>query len=134
MMFLTNMDSGGMSIFSYSSNSKKVQNPFDRKAFLKRASEYFEVIPWNTEVNGSEIKSRLVEFGKDRIIFCAYMGKDQTYTLMVNDPRNILPLLDKNEPKELQVLDVMQLHAIIFREILKIDTRKSKAKILLVIR
>ena len=54
------------------------------------------------------------------------MGKDQTYTLMVNDPRNILPLLDKNEPKELQVLDVMQLHAIIFREILKIDTREKQ--------
>ncbi len=56
------------------------------------------------------------------------MGKDQTYTLMVNDPRNILPLLDKNESKDLQVLDVMQLHAIIFREILKIDTRKKESQ------
>ena len=124
MMFLTNMDSRGMSIFPIHRIAKS-PNPFDRKAFLKRASEYFEVIPWNTEVNGSEIKSRLVEFGKDRIIFCAYIGKDQTYTLMVNDPRNILPLLDKNEPKALQVLDVMQLHAIILREILKIDTREK---------
>jgi uncharacterized protein (DUF1015 family) len=32
-------------------------------------------------------------------------------------------LLDKNKPKDLQVLDVMQLHAIIFREVLGIDTR-----------
>ena len=32
-------------------------------------------------------------------------------------------MLDKNEPKGLQVLDVMQLHAIIFREIFDIDTR-----------
>ena len=127
MMFLTNMDSGGMSIFPIHRIAKS-PNPFASKAILKRASEYFEVIPWNTEVNGSEIKSRLVEFGKDRIIFCAYMGKDQTYTLMVNDPRNILPLLDKNEPKELQVLDVMQLHAIIFREILKIDTREKQSQ------
>ena len=123
MMFLTNMDSGGMSIFPIHRIAKS-PNPFDREAFLKLASKYFEVIPWNTEVSGSEIKSRLVEFGKDRIIFCAYMGKDHTYTLIVNDPRNILPLLDKNEPKDLQILDVMQLHVIIFREILKIDTSR----------
>ena len=127
MMFLTNMDSGGMSIFPIHRIAKS-PTPFDRETFLKRASEYFEVIPWNTEVSGDEIKSRLVEFGKESIIFCAYMGKDQTYTLMVNDPRNILPLLDKNESKDLQVLDVMQLHAIIFREILKIDTRKKESQ------
>ena len=127
MMFLTNMDSGGMSIFPIHRIAKS-PTPFDHEAFLKRASEYFEVIPWNTEVSGDEIKSRLVEFGKERIIFCVYMGKNQTYTLMVNDPRNILPLLDKNESKDLQVLDVMQLHAIIFREILKIDTRKKESQ------
>ena len=40
----------------------------------------------------------------------------------------LLPILDKNEPKELQVLDVMQLHAIIFREILKIDTREKQSQ------
>ena len=56
------------------------------------------------------------------------MGKNQTYTLMVNDPRNILPILDKNEPKDLQILDVVQLHAIIFREILKIDTREKESQ------
>ena len=32
-------------------------------------------------------------------------------------------MLDKNKPKDLQVLDVMQLHAIIFREVFDIDTR-----------
>ena len=127
MMFLTNMDSGGMSIFPIHRIAKS-PTPFDRKSFLKRASEYFEVIPWNTEVSGAEIKSRLVEFGKNRIIFCAYMGKDQTYTLIANDPKNILPLLNKNEPKDLQILDVMQLHAIIFREILKIDTREKESQ------
>ncbi|MBC8284831.1 MAG: DUF1015 domain-containing protein [Nitrospinae bacterium] len=125
MMFLTNMDSGSMSIFPIH-RVVKSPTPFDREAFLKRVSEYFEVIPWNTEVNGPEIKSRLLEFGKDRITFCAYMGKDQTYTLIANDPRNILPLLDKDEPKDLQVLDVVQLHTIIFREILKIDTREKE--------
>ena len=127
MMFLANMDSEGMSIFPIH-RILKSPNPFDREVFLKRAKEYFEIIPWNTEVSELEIKSRLIEFGKDRIIFCAYMGKDHTYTLMVNDPRNILPLLDQNESRDLQNLDVMQLHAIIFREIFKIDTRKKECQ------
>ena len=124
MMFLTNMDSGSMSIFPI---HRVVKNPtpFDREIFLKQVSKYFDVIPWTTEVNAAEIKSRLHKIGKDRITFCAYMGKGKTYTLIANDPKNILPLLDKNEPQNLQVLDVMQLHVIILREILKIDTREK---------
>ncbi|MFT4580149.1 MAG: hypothetical protein ACI9UO_003004 [Nitrospinales bacterium] len=124
MMFLTNMDSDSMSIFPIH-RVVKSPTPFDLAKFLERVSEYFDVIPWSTEVSGPEIKSRLQEFGKDQITFCAYMGKDQTYTLIAHDPKNILPLLDKNEPKDLQVLDVMQLHAIIFREVLGIDTRDT---------
>lgn len=124
MMFLTNMDSDSMSIFPIHRVIKS-PTPFNHENFLERVSEYFDVIPWNTEVNGAEIKSRLEEFGKDRITFCAYMGKDQTYTLIAHDQKNILPLLDKNEPKDLQVLDVMQLHAIILREVLGIDTRNT---------
>lgn len=127
MMFLTNMDSGSMSIFPIH-RVVKSPTPFDREKFLAKVSEYFDVILWNTEVSGAEIKSRLQEFGKDRITFCAYMGKDKTYTLMAHDAKNILPLLDKNEPKDLQVLDVMQLHAIIFREVLKIDTRDKQSQ------
>ncbi len=124
MMFLTNMDSDSMSIFPIH-RVVKSPTPFDHAKFLERVSEYFDVIPWNTEVSGAEIKSRLQEFGKDRITFCAYIGKNQTYTLIAHDPKNILPLLDKDEPKDLQVLDVMQLHAIIFREVLGIDTRDT---------
>lgn len=81
--------------------------------------------PWNTELSGAAMQSRLQKFGKDRITFCAYMGKDQTYSLIAHDPKNISPLLNKNEPKDLQMLDVMQLHTIIFREVLGIDTRDT---------
>jgi uncharacterized protein (DUF1015 family) len=124
MMFLTNMDSDSMSIFPIH-RVVKSPTPFDFAKFLERVTEYFDVIPWSTEVSGAEIKSRLQEYGKDRITFCAYMGKERTYTLIAHDPKNILPLLDNSEPKDLQVLDVMQLHAIIFREILGIDTRDT---------
>jgi len=44
------------------------------------------------------------------------MVKNQTYTLIAHDHKNILPLLDKNEQNDLQVLDVMQLHPIFFEK------------------
>lgn len=125
MMFLTNMDSGSMSIFPIH-RVVKIPILLDHEFFLKRLGEYFNVIPWTTEINEAEIKNRLIELGKDCITFCVYMGKGKTYTLIANDPKNILSLLDGDEPKDLQALDVMQLHVIIFREILKIDTRKKE--------
>ena len=127
MMFLTNMDSGSISIFPI---HRVVKSPirFCQKYFLKRLSEYFNVIPWTTELNAAEIQNRLIELGKNCITFCVYMGKGKTYTLITNDSKNILSLLSADEPKDLEVLDVMQLHVIILRKILKIDTRKKESQ------
>ena len=36
-----------------------------------------------------------------------------------------MPHLGQNEPEDMQVLDVSQLHALLFRHILKIDTREK---------
>jgi uncharacterized protein (DUF1015 family) len=124
MMFLTNMDSDSMSIFPIHRVAKSPQ-PFDRESFLQKVGEYFDIAPWSGPLNGTEVKSRLQELGNKQITFCTYMGKDHTFILTVKDPRNVLPLLDSNEPKDMQILDVMQLHAILFRHILKIDTREK---------
>ena len=124
MMFLTNMDSDSMSIFPIHRVAKSLQ-PFDRESFLQKVGEYFDIAPWSGPLNGTEVKSRLQELGNKQITFCTYMGKDHTFILTVKDPRNVLPLLDSNEPKDMQILDVMQLHAILFRHILKIDTREK---------
>jgi len=123
MMFLTNMDSDSMSIFPIHRVAKSPQ-PFDRESFLQKVGEYFDIAPWSGPLNWTEVKSRLQELGNKQITFCTYMGKDHTFILTVKDPRNVLPLLDSNEPKDMQILDVMQLHAILFRHILKIDTRE----------
>ena len=124
MMFLTNMDSDSMSIFPIHRVAKSPQ-PFDRESFLQKVGEYFDIAPWSGPLNGTKVKSRLQELGNKQITFCTYMGKDHTFILTVKDPRNVLPLLDSNEPKDMQILDVMQLHAILFRHILKIDTREK---------
>ena len=127
MMFLTNMDSDSMSIFPIH-RVVKSSAPFDRKSFLKKAGEYFDITPWSGLLNGAAVKSRLKESGNTRITFCAYMGKDHTFILKVKDPKNIVPLLDHNEPRDMQVLDVAQLHVLLLRHILKIDTREKSGQ------
>lgn len=124
MMFLTNMDSDSMSIFPIHRVVKSPE-PFDRESFLEKAGKYFDITPWSGPLNGAEIKSRLKEMGATQITFCAYMGKDHAFTLKVKDPKNVVPLLDHNEPEVMQVLDVAQLHPLLFRHILKIDTREK---------
>ena len=124
MMFLTNMDSDSMSIFPIHRVVKSPE-PFDRESFLKKAGEYFDISPWSGTLNGTEVKSKLKELGDSQITFCAYMGKDHTFILKVKGQKNIVPLLDHNEPEDMQVLDVAQLHALLFRHILKIDTREK---------
>lgn len=127
MMFLTNMDSDSMSIFPIHRVAKSPE-PFDQESFLKKAGEFFDITPWSGPLDGAEVKSRLQELGKDQITFCAYMGKDNTFILKVKDPKNVVPLLDDSEPEDMQVLDVTQLHAILFRHILKIDTREKSGQ------
>lgn len=124
MMFLTNMDSDSMSIFPIHRVAKSPE-PFNQKSFLEKVGEYFDIALWSGPLNGTEVKSRLKELGSKQISFCAYMGKDNTFILTVKNPKNVIPLLDDNEPPDMHVLDVTQLHAILFRHILKIDTREK---------
>ena len=127
MMFLTNMDSDSMSIFPIHRVVKSPE-PFDRESFLKKSGEYFDISLWSGSLNGTEVKSKLKKLGDSQITFCAYIGKDHTFILKVKDQKNVVPLLDHNEPEDMQVLDVAQLHALLFRHILKIDTREKSGQ------
>ncbi len=127
MMFLTNMDSDSMSIFPIHRVAKSPE-PFDRESFLKQIGIYFDIAPWSGPLNGAEVKSHLKKLGSKQITFCVYMGKDHTYVLTVKNSKNVLPLLDENEPNDMHILDVTQLHAILLRHILKIDTREKEGQ------
>ena len=127
MMFLTNLDSDSMSIFPIH-RVVKSPDPFDRESFLEKAAEYFDISKWSGPMNGTEVKTKLKEMGNSQITFCAYMGKDHSYILKVKDVKNIFPFLDDNEPEDMQVLDVAQLHALLLRHFLKIDTREKSGQ------
>ena len=127
MMFLTNMDSDSMSIFPIHRVVKSPE-PFDQESFLKKARKYFDITPWSGPLNGTEVKSQLKQLSSSQITFCIHMGKENTFILKVKDQKNVVPLLDDNEPEDMQVLDVAQLHALLFRHILKVDTREKSGQ------
>ena len=127
MMFLTSLDSDSMSIFPIH-RLVKTPTAFDRESFLNQMKEYFEVTAIAESDPPEKIRSAVEQSGRERISFAVYLGKGDCHLLQLKDSKNILPLLEADEPKDLQVLDVAQLHFIVLRHILKVDTRKPEAQ------
>lgn len=124
MMFLTNLDSDSMSIFPIH-RLIRTPHPFDREDFLGKVREFFEVDPFPDSTPAENIKSAVETEAGTGTVLGVYLGNGKSVLLKLKDPKNILPFLDADEPEELQVLDVAQLHALVIRNLLQIDTRQS---------
>lgn len=61
--------------------------------------------------------------GKNNIAFCIYFGKGQAHLLTLKDPDCILPFLEPEDAEALKVLDVFQLHGMVLKHQLGIDTK-----------
>ncbi len=124
MMFLTNLNSENMSIFPI---HRVISCPeaFDGKEFLSRINEFFDVEPIAPEATAEDISLLLKKSGADesKISFVVYLGKNTAHLLKLKDPKNVLPFLQPDEPEDMQVLDVIQLHALVLRHLLHIDTK-----------
>jgi uncharacterized protein (DUF1015 family) len=127
MMFLTNLNSENMSIFPIH-RVISCPEPFDGKEFLSRISEFFEVEPIAPGATAEDISSLLKKSGsgENKISFVAYLGKNNAHLLKLKDPKNVLPFLQPDEPEDMQVLDVIQLHALVLRQLLHIDTKLTE--------
>lgn len=127
MMFLTNLNSENMSIFPI---HRVIRCPeaFDGQEFLSRVSEFFDATPIATEATAEDISSLLKNSGAGdkEISFVVYLGKNNAHLLKLKDKKNVLPFLQPDEPEELQVLDVIQLHALVLRQLLRIDTKLTE--------
>ena len=53
------------------------------------------------------------------------LGRDEVALFKVKEKSNILSLLEVDESEELKTLDVVQLHTMILKNILNIDTKQS---------
>jgi len=122
LMFLTNLDAQSLAIYPIHRQAK-CPTPLNREKFLEQLAPFFNVEPVKAGGSADLIMDRLEEAGKKRISFCVYLGGDDTLLLQLRDTKNILPYLKPDEPEELQVLDVCQLHVLVFRHLMGIDTK-----------
>ena len=123
MMFLTNLEAQSLAVYPI---HRLVKSPvsFDEADFMGQVENYFDVEPLNEGAGKNEIQKALDSVGESDIVFCVYFGQGRGYFIKVKEKANMLPLLAADEPEELQVLDVAQLHTVVFKTILKIDTKQ----------
>ncbi|OGW16708.1 MAG: hypothetical protein A3K09_06470 [Nitrospinae bacterium RIFCSPLOWO2_12_FULL_47_7] len=125
MFFLTNLDSPSLIIYPI---HRKIQclSPLNREDFLSHLCMFFQVVPLPNDTPPEKIKSIIEEEGKKGMACAVYLreGHNRLLLLKLEDTRHILSYLEANDPQELQILDVVQLHTMIIKLALKIDTRK----------
>jgi len=90
---------------------------------MNQVENYFDVEPLAKGTGKDGIRKILESADEDDIVFSIYFGQDRGYFIKVKEKANMLPLQDAGEPEELQVLGVAQLHTILLKTILKIDTK-----------
>ena len=92
---------------------------------MDQVKKYFAVTPLDKGVEKNEIRKALDSVSEDEIVFCVYFGQGRGYFIKAKEKTNILPLLEVGESEELKVLDVAQLHTVVLKNILNIDTKQS---------
>lgn len=122
MMFLTNLNSGALSIFAIH-RLVRCPDSFDADTFLSRMGEFFDMENLPDNSSADSIRSALAESGKDRITFITYLGRGKNVLLKLKNTENVVPHLNPDEPRDLKGLDVIQLHYLVIKPILGIDTR-----------
>ncbi len=122
MMFLTNLDAQSLAIYPIH-RLVKSPTPFDETDFMHQVENYFDVEPLDKGIGKEGIRELLESADEDNIVFSVYFGQDKGYFIKIKDKTKMLPLLTADEPEELQVLDVAQLHTLLLKTILKVDTK-----------
>ena len=127
MMFLTNLEAQSLAVYPI---HRLVKSPvsFDEADFMSQIENYFDVEPLNKGAGKNEIRKALDSIGEGDIVFCVYLGQGRGYFIKVKEKTNMLPLLAADEPPQLHVLDVAQLHTSVLKTILKIDTKQPNSQ------
>ena len=124
MMFLTNLDAQSLAIYPIH-RQIKCPKPFNRQAFIKQLEPYFNVESLPKGQTAEQLTSLLEQSGKSGVTFCTYLGQGEALLLTLKDVENIVPFMGE-DANDLKVLDVYQLHTLVLRELLGIDTRNPE--------
>jgi uncharacterized protein (DUF1015 family) len=124
MMFLTNLDAQSLAIYPIH-RQLKCPSPFNRQAFVEQLEPFFNVESLSKGQTADQLTFLLEKAGKDGVAFCAYLGQGDALLLRLKDIENIVPFME-DDSNDLKVLDVYQLHTLVLRELLAIDTRNPE--------
>ena len=124
MMFLTNLDAQSLAIYP-THRQLKCPAPFNRQTFIKQLEPYFNVESLPKGQTADQLTALLEKVGKDGVAFCAYLGQGDALLLKLKDIEKVVPFME-DDSTDLKVLDVYQLHTLVLRELLRIDTRKPE--------
>ncbi|QPJ60791.1 MAG: DUF1015 domain-containing protein [Candidatus Nitronauta litoralis] len=127
LMFLTNLEADGLAIYP-THRQIKVPGTFNRLEFESRLQEFFEIIPQPKNATTPILLSSLANEGKANISFCVYFGAGEASILRLKNIDLASPLREKDEPKDLLQLDVYQLHTLVLKHILGINTRTPEGQ------
>jgi len=122
MMFLTNLDAQSLAIYPIHRQIKSPE-PFDRPAFLKKLESHFDIETLPKNASADELVATLEKEGQHGVVFCVYLGKGDALLLKLKNIDDVLPCMDEEDPPDLKVLDVFQLHALVLKSLMGINTK-----------
>ncbi|MGP0566992.1 MULTISPECIES: DUF1015 domain-containing protein [unclassified Nitrospina] len=125
LMFLTNMDNDALAIYPIHRQIKSPE-PFDRDAFLKKLESYFHIQSFPKNASASVMIATLEEVGHHGIAFCAYLGNGNAALLKLKDIDAVVPHMNADDAEPLKVLDVFQLHTLVLKHLMGIDTKRPE--------
>ncbi len=124
MMFLTNLDAQSLAIYP-THRQLKLPKPFQKEHGIEQFRPYFNVEKLPQGQSADQLTARLERAGSDRVAFVAYLGQGEALLLKLKDIENVVPFME-DDSSNLKVLDVYQLHTLVLRELLGIDTRNPE--------
>ncbi len=124
MMFLTNLDAQSLAIYP-THRQLKLPKPFQKEHGIEQFRPYFNVEQLPQGQSADQLTARLERAGSDRVAFVAYLGQGEALLLKLKDIENVVPFME-DDSSNLKVLDVYQLHTLVLRELLGIDTRNPE--------
>lgn len=122
MMFLTNLEAQSLAIYPIHRQIKSPE-PFDRAAFLKKLEPHFNIETLPERASADALIATLEKEGQQGVVFCAYLGKGDTLLLKLKNVDGVLPFMDEEDPPDLKVLDVFQLHGLVLKSLMGINTK-----------
>ena len=125
MMFLTNLDAQSLAIYPIHRQIKSPE-PFNRAAFLQKLEPHFDVETLSPNASADKLVATLEKEGQSRVAFCAYLGKGDALLLKLKDVDSVLPFMDAEDPPDLKVLDVFQLHALVLKSLMGVNSKLSE--------